>query len=36
MPAAMITLGRDDRGKPAFAFVTNNPDAPGSWQFVRK
>jgi hypothetical protein len=36
MPAAMITLSRDDRGKPALVLVTNNPDAPGTWEFVRK
>lgn len=36
IPATAITLGRDDRGRPTLTFTTNNPDQPGSWQFVRK
>jgi CubicO group peptidase (beta-lactamase class C family) len=36
MPAGVITLSRDDHGERAFVYVTNNPDAPGSWEFAGK
>jgi CubicO group peptidase (beta-lactamase class C family) len=36
MPTATLTLDRDPNGAPRLSFVTNNPDAPGTWEFVRQ
>jgi CubicO group peptidase (beta-lactamase class C family) len=33
MPAGAIAFEHDKKGRPEFTFVTNNPDAPGSWGF---